>query len=615
MHSYRTTILNVDDHVPARYARTRLLKQAGFKVDEAGTGEDAMDRVLATRPGLVLLDVNLPDISGFEVCRRIKSHPVTASTTVLYLTASAASAEDKIRAYDGGAAAYLVEPVEPEVLLATVRALAREHEADMARQRLAALVESSDDAIIANGLDGSIQHWNVAAQRMYGYSEEEAKRLTLEALFSLERVTEYPAIMERLRRGECVQSFETVHARKDGGALEVALTVSPVRDAAGTVVSGAVIARDIGERKRMEAHLLRSQKLESIGALAGGIAHDFNNLLTGVLGNASLVLDELPPSHRARPLVEEVLKAGERAAHLTAQMLAYAGMGRFVLASVDISKVVAESRGLLEATISRNIELRFDLDPDLPLLDADPTQIQQLLVNLTLNAAEAIGPERTGAIRIVTRAEPTHEEGGRRGVNVCLEVSDDGCGMDEQVLARMYDPFFTTKFMGRGLGLSAASGIVRAHHGAIRVESTPGEGTAFHVQLPASSPKRERGRQKLLVVDDEEVVRLAARAVLEKHGFEVLLAEDGIAAMQLFERDPAGFSAVLLDLTMPGMSGEHVVPRLRALRRDVSILLMSGYDERMVMERLGTAEVSGFLHKPYTSSQLAERVKALVAAA
>jgi PAS domain S-box-containing protein len=603
------TILNVDDHLPSRYARTRLLKQAGFRVVEAGTGEEALRMAAEGHPALVLLDVNLPDISGFEVCRRIKAEPSIASTTVMYLTASARSADDQVRGYEDGGSVFLVEPVEPEVLLATVRALIREREADAAIERLAAIVESSDDAIVSHSLQGTITSWNSGAARMYGYAAGEVLFGPLALLFAANHAGECPAMLERLRRGERVRNFETVHARKDGSLFDVALSLSPLRDATGALAGAATIARDIRDRKLLEHRLLSLQKIESLGALAGGIAHDFNNLLTGVLGNASLALDELEPDHGARPMVSEVIRAADRAAHLTSQLLAYAGLGRFVLASFDLSEFVRDNRELLEATVSKNVELRFELADGLPRIEADPSQIQQLLVNLVVNGAEAIGIGRTGEVRIVTRQEETDSEHR----HVCLEIGDDGCGMDQRTLARIYDPFFSTKFTGRGLGLAAVSGIVRSHNGRMEVTSEPGRGTTFRVFLPSAGRQREQSPRTVLVVDDEEIVRTTARLALEKHGFKVLQAEDGIAAVQVFESNLYEISAVLLDLAMPGMNGEHVIPRLRALRPDIPILVMSGHDENKAAERLGGRAVAGFIPKPYTAGVLAERVKALFA--
>ena len=385
------------------------------------------------------------------------------------------------------------------------------------------------------------------------------------------------------------------------------------------------------ERKDLEEQLRQAQKLESLGLLAGGVAHDFNNLLTGILGNASLVAEVWEPPAEARMLLEEVIRAGERAAHLTRQLLAYAGKGRFVVEPVDVSSLVREISSLVQTSISKKVRVILNLADDLPMVEADSSQIQQLVMNLLLNGAEASG-DRAGTVVITTAMEHVDEARPRNmgagqhlepGDYICLRVQDNGCGMDEAVKARIFDPFFSTKFTGRGLGLSAVLGIVRSHRGDLALESRPGEGTVFEVLLPAMTRRnaarlaersgelrgRLTGSGTVLLVDDEAVVRRTARAMLEQYGYTVYEAADGRAGVELLRAMRDRVVLVLLDLTMPVMGGEDAFGLMKQIRPDLKVVLTSGYDEQEATRRFAGRGVDGFIQKPYTSSLLGATLK------
>ncbi len=383
-------------------------------------------------------------------------------------------------------------------------------------------------------------------------------------------------------------------------------------------------------RRQLDEQVRHNQRLESLGVLAGGVAHDFNNLLTGIMGNVSLALEATPPAGMIPDLLQQALQAAEQAANLTRQMLAYAGKGKFFIERLDISAAVREISALLQASISKNISLLFELSDDLPLIEADRGQIQQLLMNLVINAAEAIGPEQPGTILVSTASQHLNEGDLRNavvwdhiqpGTYVSLEVRDTGQGMDFATQHRIFDPFFTTKFTGRGLGLSAVLGIVRSHKGTLRVQSEPHKGSAFTVFLPgrkglASLPQpRAQGNEaalpgSVLVIDDEETIRHTAKTILERRGMHVLVADSGRAGVDTFRRLSDRISLVLLDLTMPLMGGNEVLREIRAVRRDVAVILSSGFDEIEAMHRVDAAEVSAFIQKPYTAAQLLEKVRA-----
>ncbi len=383
------------------------------------------------------------------------------------------------------------------------------------------------------------------------------------------------------------------------------------------------------ERKILEEQLRRAQKLESLGLLAGGVAHDFNNLLTGILGNATLALDLSAPDAPVAEMLRDVIRASERAADLTRQLLAYAGKGNFVIEPVHISNLVRDISELIRSSAPRNVALELDLDPNVPPIEADATQMQQLVMNLILNAAEATS-DRSGEVRISTgvctiaTGEPvTHyrPDPPSPGTYVTIQVSDDGCGMTEAVKAQIFDPFFTTKFTGRGLGLSAALGIVRSHHGAIGVESEEGVGSTFTVLLPAvesaqpqidAVPVQEAEAAAggaILVIDDEDVVRRAARATLEHFGYAVFEASGGMDGADLFSRLHDRISAVLLDLTMPRMDGREVWRYIRRVRPDMKIIISSGYEECDAMKQFTDDPELLFLKKPFTAGSLSGKIR------
>lgn len=405
----------------------------------------------------------------------------------------------------------------------------------------------------------------------------------------------------------------------------------PIRDEQGQVTRWFGSYTDIEDGKRAEERLRQSQKLESIGLLAGGIAHEFNNLLASIIGNASLAEDMLPAEHPLSNLLVRVIKTGNYAAHLVKQLLAYSGQGRFVIERVNLSELVQETSALVKPSVSKQITLQLDLDRELPAVDADRSQLQQIFTNLVLNASEALD-DRAGLISIRTGTEEVDE--ARRsdeaayselapGRYVYLQVRDTGPGMDEATRAKIFDPFFTTKFMGRGLGLAAVSGIVRGHKGAIKVTTGVGSGACFRVLLPVAgsaarpplptTPAKEelRGTGTVLLVDDEEGVRQMAKQALERYGYEVLLAHDGASAIQLFKTAPDRIGVVVLDLRM---SGQETLPELRRIRPGVKIVVSSGYNREEAMARIAGARVAGFLQKPYTVRQLASKVKAVIAA-
>ena len=387
----------------------------------------------------------------------------------------------------------------------------------------------------------------------------------------------------------------------------------------------AAIFTDVTARKRAEERLRQTQKLESIGLLAGGIAHDFNNLLTGIMGNASMVLDEIDAGPAER--IREVIGSAEKAADLTRQLLAYSGKGRFVVRDVNVSEFVHEIGSLVEFSIPKGIELAVTVQRRLPAVRMDRSQLQQALMNLVINAGEAIGEGNPGKITVATSMTHLEEpfvdavgEDVAPGRYVCIEVADTGIGLDEEKKSKLFDPFFTTKFTGRGLGLAAVAGIVRSHKGAITVDSTPGRGTTFRVFLPvAGAHARETSEQPatgrlgtVLVVDDEATIRDFIGAVLRKQGYRVLPAADGRDALAVYDRESGKIDALVLDVVMPFMGANELLPILKARRPELKILLTSGYSQSEARRLCAAYPGAAFIQKPYTAQQIAKAVDELL---
>jgi nitrogen-specific signal transduction histidine kinase/CheY-like chemotaxis protein len=378
------------------------------------------------------------------------------------------------------------------------------------------------------------------------------------------------------------------------------------------------------EKRKLEQQLQHAQKLESLGVLAGGIAHDFNNILTGILGYADLTLLDLSPVSPARDSVQQIVIAARRAADLTKQMLAYSGKGKFLVKPLQISSIVQEMSHLLEVSISKKCILKYNFSKDLPLVEGDATQLRQVIMNLIINASDSIG-DHSGAISLNTGImycdkdylfENYINENIPEGYYIYLEVADTGCGMSRDIQDKIFDPFFTTKFTGRGLGLAAVLGIVRSHHGCIKIYSEPGRGTNFKVLFPAlksdvkeletkkSEEKVWHGKGTTLVIDDEKTVRTVAKAILNKLGFTVLTADDGLQGLKAFKNNIDEIGAVLLDMTMPNMNGEDTFRELRRISPNIQVILSSGYNELEAISRFPGQGLAGFIQKPYRVDEL-----------
>ncbi len=502
------------------------------------------------------------------------------------------------------------------------------------------LVERASDGIVIAS-DGKVWFANPVLAEMVGRSREDMEGQPFsQFLPPSQRDIVYGRHIQRLSGETDVPPvYETALLHADGHEVPVELSASVLME--GGKPSILAVLRDISGRRRieeerrlLERQIQHSQKLESLGILAGGIAHDFNNLLMGILGNAGLALMELPPESPVRRTLERLETAALRAAELTNQLLAYSGRGKFIVEPININILIEEMVNLLQAAVPKNVVLRLDVTRSVPLIEGDATQLRQVVMNLIMNAAEAIG-DRSGIITISSGATMVDraylsgaylDEDLPEGPYTFIEVSDTGCGMDDKTKSRIFDPFFTTKFTGRGLGLAAVLGIVRGHHGTLKVYSEPGRGSTFKILIPSigdsstsahHSVEGESGRSGsgvVMVVDDEETVRTVARLALEKAGFRVLTASDGKDAIEVFRREGGRIDLILLDLTMPHLNGEETFRELRRMKPDVRVVLSSGYNEMDTINKFAGKGLAGFIQKPYRPVDLIARIRSVLSA-
>lgn len=494
------------------------------------------------------------------------------------------------------------------------------------------LIDGSPDAIFIESTDGSVLYANRAACDLHERTRDELIGMNVLDLVPPEHreavASRYPGWMT----GE-LNTYEGYSYTKSGRSIPVEVRARPIQinDQPAILLHICDVSQrhhEDHEQRQWEARMQNAQKLEGLGVLAGGIAHDFNNLLMGILGNAELALQDVPPGSPATVSLRGIETAATRAADLCQQMLAYAGRGQLKVELLDVNKMVKEIGHLVSRSISKKARLRYDLTPRLPAITGDATQLRQVVLNMITNASEALG-DVDGTIRIATGlikcdAASFHrtwmDDKTGSGRCVYLEVSDTGCGMSRTTIKSIFDPFYTTKFAGRGLGLAAVLGIVRSHKGALKVDSEPERGTTFTIYFPesgelplqkadAEAPSAWRGEGLILVVDDEQTVRSVATRMVSRMGFNALTATDGDEALRVFRERSTKISCVLLDLTMPGIDGVETYRQMRALNEKVPVIISSGFNKPDAIARFGDPGPAAFVQKPYRSAALGEALR------
>lgn len=506
----------------------------------------------------------------------------------------------------------------------TVRKLAQ-----LEQSRLAAIIESSDDAIVTISVDGIVIGWNQGAEEYYGYTAEEIVGRSILILFPPDRYQEYLQVIRSVRSGEPCPPYDTVRRRKDGTLINVSLGISPIEARDGEITGASKVSHDITRIKALEAQLANMQKMEVLGQLAGGVAHDFNNVLTTILGYTELLSPDFDPQSRQFADLEQIRKAATIARQLTAQLLAFSRQQVLQPVVIDVNALVTGTVGLLRPLIGENVDLTLALDSSPLRVKVDPTQTEQVIMNLVVNARDAM-PQggrlaiATAGVEVDAAFLRTHGLTGAKQFAL-LTVADTGTGMDARTKARIFQPFFTTKPKGHGTGLGLATvyGVVNQSRGAIVVESEPGQGTTFKVYLPvtaepvaAAAPvavaAATRGNETILIVEDDEGVRFLATELLTRRGYRVLVAVGGASAIAVEAAEAGTIDLLLTDIILPGQSGFELATLLMTQRPLMKVLYISGYSDDSFIKRGELPAGAPFLQKPFSATDLAGKVRAVL---
>ena len=499
------------------------------------------------------------------------------------------------------------------------------------RSRLASIIDSSDDAILSKDLEGIITSWNKGAEHIYGYSPEEIVGKHISLLIPSDRPDEISEILQKIKRGESTEHYESVRVTKDGRRVNVSVSVSPLRNASGDIMGASAIARDVTAQKRAEGQLRQSQKMEAIGRLAGGVAHDFNNILAIINACTEFLRDRIVPAAEPSTYVENIRKATERGTSLTRQLLAFSRTPAIQTQVLDLNDRLKDISKLLRPLLGDDVEVLIVSRSPSAVIEADPGQLDQIVVNLAVNARDAMprGGKfilETGAVNFDEGFAEQHQAMAA-GKYVLLAVSDTGSGMDEATVSRIFEPFFTTKEAGKGTGLGLATvyGIVKQSAGHIFVYSEPGHGTTFKIYLPnaehkiglGSKPEVETVSPKrhgttILLVEDDEIMRALTRQLLQEHGYTVVEANDGKSALELAESNSGPIDLLLTDVVMRRMSGPELAEHLHASHPTLKVAYMSGYTGELMANREMLKPGVTLLEKPFTRTALLNTVHAML---
>jgi PAS domain S-box-containing protein len=604
-------VLLVEDNPGDARLFNELVRDTGagqWKLVQVDRLSAALERLRHETFDVMLLDLSLPDADGLDTL--IRAHTEAPKVPIVVLTGHDDEAL-AVRAVRAGAQDYLVKGrMDGDLLVRSIRYASERGRAVEALERreehYRSLIENSMDLISIMNLDGTIRYVSPSHERLLGYPLD---ALVGRNVLSFVHSEDKARVQMALTNGNNGRPVECRIRHSDGSWRVLESFSRDLSHVAG--VNGMVVnARDITERKHLEEQLHHSQRLEAVGRLAGGVAHDFNNLLMVITGYSHMLLDGMHPSDPARQDLEQVVKASERATDLTRQLLAFSRRQGVRASLVNLNALVQEMDRMLRRILGEDIELVIQLALELKTVRADPGQIEQVILNMAVNARDAMPSGGQLLIETKNSALPRQD-------CVTISISDTGIGMDAQVLSRVFEPFFTTKEQGTGLGLATSYGIIKENGGDLRVESTPGKGTSFHIELPVTEqtpedlelPKESgapRGTETILLVEDEDGVRRVVETMLKRHGYQVLSSASYKDALAAAERHRGVIHLLITDMVMPGMSGRKMAECLVAGRPDMKVLYVSGYGDAKAQTD------THFLQKPFSTEELATKIRELL---
>ncbi|RMR06714.1 Multi-sensor hybrid histidine kinase [Pseudomonas savastanoi pv. glycinea] len=640
-------LLIVDDNAATRYALRRRMERHDFIVSEAGTGTEGLEQIAAQLPDALILDVNLPDMSGFDIVRLLRAEPRTALLPVVHVSAASIHTTDIVTGLEAGADAYLVHPVDPDVLLATLRTLLRVRDTEYALRESEArfreifvnisapiaVMDAQLKVYECNHAFTLLTHQSLADETMLGSLAGDQDEVIQELRAGLLAGERWQGTLRMLVRGELRETeWQISPYRTPGLSLVFVEDVTEHRQREQSHLKqldsvNTKLAHEVAERARTEAQLLQAQKMDAIGKLTGGIAHDFNNLLTGIITGIELIKRRTQENRPEKIMryAEAALASASSAAALTHRLLAFARQQPLDARPIDINKHIRSLEDLMRRTIGKRIALTLDLTSQSAIALVDSSQLESALLNLVINARDAL--PNGGTIRVTTFA--AHSKGDARladGAYLALSVKDDGIGIEHSVIDKVFDPFFTTKPIGKGtgLGLSTIYGFARQSQGDVVIRSVVGHGTEVTLMLPAGiesvpvedappAAPREGAGQHILIVEDTASVRMFVNELLVDTGYRCTQVGDVATALSLLENDTS-IDLLLSDVGLPHMNGRELADRARVWRPHLPVLFMTGYAENAVDRQSFLGEGMDMIIKPFQLGALLEKVNAMLEA-